>query len=58
MSLIKAVDVPKHLADRLLSRRIAARLSGGAAKPVLVKKSVVSPEEPPAPELLRARAIL
>jgi hypothetical protein len=30
MSLIKAVDVPKHMADRLRSRRIAARLSGGA----------------------------
>ena len=29
MSLIKAVDVPKHMADRLRSRRIAARLSGG-----------------------------
>ncbi len=32
MSLIKSVDVPKHMADRLRSRRIAARLSGGAAK--------------------------
>jgi hypothetical protein len=32
MSLIKAVDVPKHMADRLRSRRIAVRLSGGAAK--------------------------
>ena len=32
MSLIKSVDVPKHLADRLRSRRIAARLSGGATK--------------------------
>jgi hypothetical protein len=33
MSLIKAVDVPKHMADRLRSRRIAARLSGGAKQP-------------------------
>jgi len=32
MSLIKSVDVPKHMADRLRSRRLAARLSGGAAK--------------------------
>ena len=32
MSLIKSADVPKHMADRLRSRRIAARLSGGAAK--------------------------
>jgi hypothetical protein len=32
MSLIKSVDVPKHRADRLRSRGIAARLSGGAAK--------------------------
>ena len=32
MSLIKAADVPKHMADRLRSRRIAARLSGGAAE--------------------------
>jgi hypothetical protein len=32
MSLIKSVDVPKHMADRLRSRRIAARLSGGASK--------------------------
>ena len=32
MSLIKSVDVPKHMADRLRSRRIAVRLSGGASK--------------------------
>ena len=32
MSLIKSVDVPKHMADRLRSRRIAARLSNGASK--------------------------
>jgi hypothetical protein len=35
MSLIKSVDVPKHLADRLQSRRIAARLSGGAKQPTV-----------------------
>jgi hypothetical protein len=33
MSLIKAIDVPKHMADRMRSRRLAARLSGSAAKP-------------------------
>ena len=44
MSLIKAADVPKHMADRLRSRRIAARLSGGVAKPIVpVKDSVASP---------------
>jgi hypothetical protein len=60
MSLIKAVDVPKHMADRLRSRRIAARLSGGAAKPAIqpAKKHLVSHEEAPAPELLRSRAVL
>jgi hypothetical protein len=43
MSLIKSVDVPKHMADRLRSRRIAARLSGGSAKPITpAKDSVVS----------------
>jgi hypothetical protein len=40
MSLIKAVDVPKHMADRLRSRRIAARLSGG------VKQSTVPTTKP------------
>lgn len=35
MSLIKAVDVPKHMADRLRSRRIAARLSGGVKQPTV-----------------------
>ena len=35
MSLIKSVDVPKHMADRLRSRRIAARLSGGAKQPAV-----------------------
>lgn len=45
MSLIKAVDVPKYMADKLRSRRIGARLSGGAVKPVVVaaKPSKVSP---------------
>jgi hypothetical protein len=43
MSLIKSVDVPKHMADRLRSRRIAARLSSGAAKPsVPAKDNIVS----------------
>jgi len=43
MSLIKSVDVPKHMADRLRSRRIAARLSSGAPKPIVpAKASVVS----------------
>ena len=36
MSLIKSADVPKHMADWLQSRRIAARLSGGAAKQAIV----------------------
>jgi hypothetical protein len=34
MSLIKSADVPKHMADRLRSRRIAARLAGAVGKPV------------------------
>jgi hypothetical protein len=42
MSLIKSVDVPKHMADRLRSRRIAARLSSGAKASVPAKVSVVS----------------
>jgi hypothetical protein len=41
MSLIKSVDVPKHLADRLRSRRIAARLA--AAKPVVPAKNLDGP---------------
>jgi hypothetical protein len=42
MSLIKSVDVPKHLADRLRARRIGARLSGVAAKqPVVPQKGPV-----------------
>ncbi len=36
MSLIKAVDVPKYMADKVRSRRLAARLAGGSAKPTLV----------------------
>jgi hypothetical protein len=61
MSLIKSVDVPKHLADRLQSRRIAARLSGGAkqstvptTKPLAVPPfapAIVS-DKAPATELL------
>jgi hypothetical protein len=38
MSLIKSVDVPKHMADRLRSRRIAARLSSGAPKAIVPAK--------------------
>jgi hypothetical protein len=41
MSLIKAIDVPKHMADRLRSRRIAARLSSGVAKPIVPAKGSV-----------------
>ena len=41
MSLIKSVDVPKHMADRLRSRRIAARLSGGVSKPIVPAKDRV-----------------
>jgi hypothetical protein len=41
MSLIKAADVPKHMADRLRSRRIAARLSGGGSKPIVPAKDRV-----------------
>jgi hypothetical protein len=43
MSLIKSVDVPKHMADRLRSRRIAARLSSGAAKASVPAKVSVVP---------------
>ena len=39
MSLIKSADVPKHMADRLRSRRIAARLAG-AGKPVVPVKNL------------------
>jgi hypothetical protein len=47
MSLIKAADVPKHLADRLKSRRLATRLSRGTTPALPTKKAVV----PPAGEL-------
>jgi hypothetical protein len=49
MSLIKSADVPKHMADRLRARRIAARLSGGATKqPTVPQKDpiVSTPIEP------------
>jgi hypothetical protein len=48
MSLIKSADVPKHMADRLRSRRIAARLSGGAAKqPIPGTKDPIAPPVAP-----------
>ncbi len=58
MSLIKSVDVPKHMADRLRSRRIASRLSGGAAqqptspatKPLVAPP--ITPDGTPTTELL------
>ena len=59
MSLIKAVDVPKHMADRLRSRRIAVRLSGGASKkPTLpagkpLAVSPIAPDKEPARHLCR-----
>jgi hypothetical protein len=40
MSLIKSADVPKHMADRLQSRRIAARLAGAGGKPVVPGKNL------------------
>jgi hypothetical protein len=54
MSLIKSADVPKHMADRLRSRRIAARLSGAGSKPVVPAKGLdkttpITPAEVPAP---------
>ncbi len=58
MSLIKAVDVPKHMADRLRSRRIAVRLSGGASKkPTLpagkpLAVPAIAPDATPNTELL------
>jgi hypothetical protein len=45
MSLIKAVDVPKHLAERMRSRQIAARLSSGAKKAAV--PGTKSPADPP-----------
>lgn len=58
MSLIKSADVPKHMADRLRSRRIAARLSGGAAKQPMTPAKAPTPSVPsiaselPTPEVL------
>ncbi len=50
MSLIKAVDVPKHLADRLKSRRLSGRLAGPGVKPVVpVKKTGAAPPVTPVP---------
>ncbi len=47
MSLIKAVDVPKHLADRLKSRRLSGRLAGpGSKAAVPVKKTDARPSAP------------
>lgn len=40
MSLIKSVDVPKHMADKMRTRRLAARLSGGTDKPAAAAKDV------------------
>lgn len=48
MSLIKSADVPKHMADRLRSRRIAARLSGGAVKQPLTPSKAPTTSEPTA----------
>jgi len=43
MSLIKSADVPKHMADRLRSRRIAARLSGVGGKTIVPAKNLDVP---------------
>lgn len=40
MSLIKSADVPKHMADRLRSRRIAARLAGAGGKTIVPAKNL------------------
>jgi hypothetical protein len=55
--LIKSVDVPKHMTDRLRSRRIAARLSGGAKQPTLPATKpliapAIAPDGTPTTELL------
>ena len=52
MSLIKAADVPKHLADRLKSRRLSARLSRGTSPVPPTEKINI----PPAGELPTAPA--
>jgi hypothetical protein len=57
MSLIKAADVPKHLAERLRSRRIAARLSGGNPKSPVFNKPL-APIETPATELPNSPAVI
>jgi hypothetical protein len=51
MSLIKSADVPKHMADRLRSRRIAARLSGVGVKSIVPAKDLkkATPAAPAAP---------
>jgi hypothetical protein len=54
MSLIKSADVPKHMADRLRSRRIAARLAGASGKPVTPVKELDEPT-PAAPVTAPAR---
>jgi hypothetical protein len=59
MSLIKAVDVPKHMADRLRSRRIGARLSGGAKTPAVpavkpLGSAPIAPEDAPHSEIIAA----
>jgi hypothetical protein len=53
MSLIKAADVPKHLADRLKSRRLSSRLSRGTSPVPPTEKTTV----PPAGELPTAPAV-
>jgi hypothetical protein len=53
MSLIKSADVPKHIADRLRSRRIAARLSGVAAKQPIVPAKDSDGATPGAPVEVR-----
>jgi hypothetical protein len=54
MSLIKSADVPKHMADRLRSRRIAARLAGAGGKAVAPVKELDKPT-PAAPVAAPAR---
>ncbi len=48
MSLIKAVDVPKYMADKMRSRRAGARLPATAAKPVAVAADPSSKRSPAA----------
>jgi hypothetical protein len=49
MSLIKSADVPKHMADRLRSRRIAARLAASGGKKVVAPVEDRDGETPAAP---------